>query len=110
MRVLGLALAAAVVLAVAAAGPGGRAHAGQAGEARQMRGELSSVDLDARTISARAADGLAWQFLFTDDTTISGAGDGAAGLAAMRGVTVTVTYTREAHAFVAWIIDIEPDR
>jgi hypothetical protein len=108
MRALATVVAAAAMLAVAVAGPGlaGVSAAQAPGDPAPVRGELLSVDLDARTISVRSDDGLTWQFLFTDDTVVNGAGEGTAGLATLRGVTVTVAYTTEASAFVARVIDV----
>ena len=111
-RLPGLALAVvAVVVAAAAAGPAvERPHAWQApDDTAAVQGELLSVDLDTRTISVRAADGLRWQFLFTDDTVVNGDGAGVAGLATTRGAAVTVTYARETRGFVARVIDIAPE-
>jgi Cu/Ag efflux protein CusF len=82
---------------------------GQAQQAAQSAsGELTKVDVSAKTLTIKAAAG-DQQFAFTDQTKISGA-QGAAGLATMEGSQVTVMYTSKGSANTATEIRVTPKK
>jgi hypothetical protein len=60
-----------------------------------VQGELTSVDPDKKTITVKTADG-DMQFAYTDNTDVSGAQKGVAGLAAAKNARVTVHFTEDA--------------
>jgi YD repeat-containing protein len=78
-------------------------------ELSMTRGELVSVDADARVIGVRAEDGQVWEFQYTDDTQVTGGQDGSAGLATMTGAIVTVHHATEGEVNVARLIEIAPE-
>ena len=61
-----------------------------------IQGELANVDADAKTITVKLADGSDARFSYTEATEITGAHDGAAGLATMKNAKVTVHFTENA--------------
>jgi hypothetical protein len=61
----------------------------------QIRGELLRVDTKARTLTIKGGDGSKVDFRYTDQTEVTGADKGVAGLATMNGVQVTVHYKVE---------------
>ena len=75
-----------------------------------VQGELVKVDADAKQITVKTGDDAEVQFLYTDKTEVSGAKDGAAGLATMTAGRVTVHFTEDAQtkAKTATRIVIQP--
>jgi hypothetical protein len=68
----------------------------QAKMAKQTaEGELLRVDMDAKTVTIKKADGKEMTFNYSDDTEITGAQREVAGLATVAGSTVTVSYETE---------------
>jgi hypothetical protein len=61
-----------------------------------VMGSLTNVDAAAKTLTVKLADGNEVSFKYTDTTEITGAKDGAAGLATMKDARVTVHYTENA--------------
>lgn len=61
-----------------------------------IAGDLTNVDTTAKTITVKSADGTEVTLGYTDATEISGAKDGAAGLATMKDSKVTVHFTENA--------------
>ena len=108
-RIKGWIVATAVValvgvpLAVASA----QAPAQQA-QAQSASGELTKVDVAAKTVTVKA-DGRDQQFIFNDETKITGA-QGAAGLATMEGSQVVVMYTTKDRAQTATEIRVTPKK
>jgi len=83
------------------------APAQQAPQAATAQGELTSVDVAAKTLAVKSADGRAMQFSFNDETKITGA-NSPAGLATMEGSQVTVRYTTKGSVQTATEIQITP--
>ena len=102
-RIKGWIVATAVVAIVGVPLAAGAAQAQQPQQAAQQAssasGELTKVDVTAKTVTIKA-DGRDQQFTFNDDTKITGA-SGAAGLATMEGSQVTVMYTTKDRAQTA---------
>jgi hypothetical protein len=85
------------------------AEPGQARESQQamsVEGELLRVDVDAKHLWVRSAEGEK-QFSFTDQTEITGEGRNVEGLATMTGTRVKVEYKAEGATAVATKIDIQ---
>ena len=80
----------------------------QAAQASSASGELTKVDVAAKTVTVKA-DGRDQLFTFNDDTKITGA-SGAAGLATMEGSQVTVMYTTKDRAQTATEIRVTPKK
>ncbi|HWN84075.1 MAG TPA: hypothetical protein VNN99_02950 [Vicinamibacterales bacterium] len=80
----------------------------QAAQASSASGELTKVDVTAKTVTVKA-DGRDQLFTFNDDTKITGA-SGAAGLATMEGSQVTVMYTTKDGAQTATEIRVTPKK
>jgi hypothetical protein len=72
-----------------------------------MRGELTKVDVDAKMITIKSADGTETQFTYTDDTEVSGAQKNVAGLATQTGSQVTVRYITTGTAKAATKIEVQ---
>ena len=60
-----------------------------------ISGDLVDVDTTAKTLAVKVADGSEVKFKYTDTTEITGAKDGAAGLATMKNAKVTVHFTED---------------
>ena len=84
------------------------AQAAPAAQAQSASGELTKVDVAAKTLTVKAGD-RDQQFTFTEETKISGA-QGAAGLATMEGSQVTVMYTSKGAAQIATEIRVTPKK
>jgi len=83
-------------------------ESGKADPAQQtMRGELTKVDVDAKMITIKAADGTETQFTYTDATEVTGAQKNVAGLATQTGSRVTVHYVTAGTAKAATKIDVQ---
>ena len=66
--------------------------------AAPIEGELVRVDAEAKKLMVKTAAGAEVEFLYTDRTEVTGAKDGAAGLATMKEGQVTVHFTEDAQA------------
>jgi hypothetical protein len=73
----------------------GVAHALASPGSAQVQGELIRVDVDAKTLVVKTAEGTELELAYTDQTEATGAGEGVAGLATKAGVQVTVDYTED---------------
>jgi hypothetical protein len=60
-----------------------------------IAGDLTNVDTTAKTLTVKSAEGSEVTFKYTDATEITGAKDGAAGLATMKNAKVTVHFTED---------------
>ena len=80
----------------------------QQAQAQSASGELTKVDVAAKTVTVKA-DGRDQQFTFNDETKITGA-QGAAGLATMEGSQVVVMYTTKDRAQTATEIRVTPKK
>lgn len=61
-------------------------------EPASTEGQLLRVDPDAMTLAIQASDGSEQEFAFTEETQVTGAEGGVAGLATMSGQTVVIQY------------------
>jgi hypothetical protein len=71
------------------------------------RGQLVNVDTRSKTIVIRTEPGPQMQFSYTDDTRVTGADQGIAGLATMSGTPVTVHFTKKDQTNVATAIEVQ---
>jgi hypothetical protein len=85
------------------AGPG----AGGAQAGTTASGELTDVDAKGATITVKTATE-DMKFRFDDQTKVTGAQKGVAGLATMKGSQVTVQYKKEGANNIATSIDVRP--
>ena len=70
------------------------------------RGELLSVDPVAKQLSIRTTEKIDMQFRYTEQTEVTGAKEGSAGLGTVTGAQVTVHFTREGLVNVATKIEV----
>ena len=76
--------------------------------AETASGELVKVDVDAKTISIKGADGAETVFSYNDRTDVGGgARDGVAGLATKAGTHVTVHFTSDMGTKTATKIEVK---
>jgi Cu/Ag efflux protein CusF len=96
-----------VVAAVAQAQdkPAAPPSAGGAQASQSASGELADVDAKAATITVKTATE-DMKFRYDDQTKVSGAQKGVAGLATMKGSQVTVNYKKEGANNIATSIDV----
>ena len=111
-RIKGWIIATAVVALVgvplAASAQADPPQAQPAQQAATASGELTKVDVTAKTITVKS-EGRDQQFGFTDQTKITGASN-AAGLATMEGSQVTVMYTTKDRVQTATEIRVSPKK
>jgi hypothetical protein len=93
------------------AAPQGQAPAqapdsGAQAQTQTASGELLEVDAKGNTISIRTA-GAEMKFRFNEQTKVSGAQKGVAGLATMTGQQVTVTYRKDGASNIATNIEVQ---
>ena len=109
---LALGVAAMMVMAVGAApvaaGQDAPPSPSQQQQVMAIKGELVSVDTDAKTIAVRADDDKTLTFEYTDDTKVTGAKDSPAGLAGAKDAEVTIAFTEKGDAKVALQIVVHP--
>ena len=74
-----------------------------------VRGELLSVDAVAKTLTIRTVDQNEMEFQYTERTEVTGAKEGAAGLATRQRGRVTVHFTRVGQVNVATKIEVHPE-
>jgi hypothetical protein len=67
----------------------------QAKDPAPIAGDLTNVDTTAKTLTVKVADGSEVTFKYNDQTQITGAKGGAAGLATMKDTKVTVHFTED---------------
>jgi len=83
----------------------------KAARAEVASGELVKVDVDAKTISIKGADGAETVFSYNDRTDVGGgARDGVAGLATKAGTQVTVHFTSDMGTKTATKIEVKGDK
>lgn len=78
-------------------------------EAMSVEGELLSVDPDAMTFTIRASDASEHLFGYAEETEVTGAQEGAAGLSTVTGQQVVIAYvpsTDEGGAALATKIEV----
>jgi hypothetical protein len=86
--------------------PAAPEQARESQQAMSVEGELLRVDVDAKHLWVRSAEGEK-QFSFNDQTEITGEGRNVEGLATMTGTRVKVEYKAEGTTAVATKIDIQ---
>jgi len=74
---------------------------------QSIRGQLKSVDTDAKKIVVTTSDGTDMEFVYNDQTLYSGAQDTIEGLSTSSGSNVTVHYRDENQQKVATKIEVE---
>lgn len=79
--------------------------AAQAPKAETAKGELKSVDATAKTLTI-SADGKDQKFTYTEQTKVTGAQGGVAGLASMSGRQVMIQFTPQGANNVATSIEV----
>jgi hypothetical protein len=72
-----------------------------------VEGELLRVDANAKTLMIRTADATPMQFIYTDDTKVTGADDSISGLATMTGAAVIVSYMTKQQDHIATNIEVK---
>jgi len=93
------------------AAPAPMAQEPKAARAEVASGELVKVDVDAKTISIKGADGAETVFSYNDRTDVGGgARDGVAGLATKAGTQVTVHFTSDMGTKTATKIEVKGDK
>jgi hypothetical protein len=92
------------------AAPAPMAQEPRAARAEKASGELVKVDVDAKTISIKGADGAETVFTYNDRTDVGGARDGVAGLATKAGTKVTVSFTSDMGTKTATKIEVAGDK
>jgi hypothetical protein len=103
-----VALAALACLTSAAAIPALAQDAGQqAEEPRWVQGELLGVDTENGTLTVRTSADTELKFHYTEDTEVTGAQEGMAGLATIDGSTVTVYYVTDGDRHTAVKIEVQ---
>jgi hypothetical protein len=75
-----------------------------------ITGELTRVDIQARTFSVKSAAGAEMLFRYDDKTIVTGAEGNVAGLATSSGSEVTVTYRNDSAGNMAAKIEIHGKR
>jgi hypothetical protein len=79
-------------------------------QAQIARGELSSIDPTAKMLTIKPADGAEQKFQYSDETKVTGARGGVAGLATMNGKQVVVHFTSQGANRVATEIEVQADK
>jgi hypothetical protein len=79
-------------------------------QAQIARGELSSIDAAAKMLTIKPTDGAEQKFQYNDQTKVTGAQGGVAGLATMSGKQVVVHFTSQGANRVATEIEIQADK
>lgn len=79
----------------------------QAPRVESVEGDLTKVDADKKMITVKAADGAEHQFTYNQDTVITGAQEGAQGLAGAEGTKVKVFFTSTNEAHTATRIEVQ---
>jgi hypothetical protein len=78
--------------------------------AQSVRGIVDDVDPDARALMVRPSEGPTQRVLYTEETAVSGARGGVAGLAVVEGRQVIVQFTMQRATRVASSIELLPQR
>jgi hypothetical protein len=82
--------------------PGGAPPPAQAQKAETAKGELKSVDAAKMTLTLASGE----TFMFNDQTKVTGAQGGVAGLASASGRQVTINYTTKGADRIATSIEV----
>ncbi len=90
----------------AAPGAPAPAQAQPAPAASTASGELTSVDTKASTLAIKTAAGAEMTFKYNEQTKVTGAQKGVAGLATMTGTPVSVQFKKDGADNIATSIDV----
>ena len=113
MKVIRMCLAVAVVSLISVGSVAAQQPTAPPGEQERAKtpepvsGELVSVAADTKTLVVKTAGDKEMTFTYTDQTEITGADKGAAGLATATGSMVTVHYTMRGTSNVAAKIEVK---
>jgi hypothetical protein len=77
---------------------------------QSIQGVVEDVDPEAKALMVRPSEGPTQRILYTDETKVTGARDGVAGLAAADGRQVIVQFTMQGASRVAASIELMPER
>ncbi|HZM94517.1 MAG TPA: hypothetical protein VFB92_13895 [Vicinamibacterales bacterium] len=103
-----LAFVVAISLSAYAQAPAGQAPgekpAGQAQKSDSAKGELKSVDAAKMTLTLASGE----TFMYTDQTKVTGAQGGVAGLASASGRQVVINFTTKGADRIATSIEVAP--
>lgn len=87
-----------------------QAPAEQETATQTARGELSRVDADTKMLTVKTADGSEMEFSYNDETEVTGAQEGVAGLATASGSQVVVEYESDGTTHTATKIEVQPSQ
>jgi hypothetical protein len=90
--------------------PGAPSAAQAKPQAQIARGELSSIDATAKMLTIKPTDGAEQKFQYNDDTKVTGARGGVAGLATQSGKQVVVHFNMQGANRVATEIEVQDDK
>jgi len=76
-------------------------------QAQTARGELTNIDATAKMLTVKPAEGAEQKFQYNDDTKVTGARGGVAGLSTQSGKQVVVHFNMQGANRVATEIEIE---
>jgi hypothetical protein len=79
-------------------------------QTQTARGELSSIDATAKMLTIKPTEGAEQKFQYNDDTKVTGARGGVAGLSTQSGKQVTVHYNMQGANRVATEIEVQADK
>jgi hypothetical protein len=79
-------------------------------QAQVAQGELLSVDASAKVLTIKPAQGAEQKFQYTEQTKVTGARGGVAGLATMGGRQIVVHFTAQGANRVATEIELQPEK
>jgi hypothetical protein len=88
----------------------GAAASQQRPAAQIARGELSSVDAQAKMLTIKPTEGAEQKFQYNDATKVTGDRAGVAGLATLNGKQVVVHFTSQGANRVATEIEVQADK
>ena len=77
---------------------------------QSVQGELGRVDVDRKTLTVKTSAGAEMVFSYTEDTEVTGAQQGVAGLATKAGSPVVVHYTSSGDSKIAKKIEVQTSR
>jgi hypothetical protein len=89
--------------------PPAREPAPAKAQTQTARGELSNIDATAKMLTIKPTDGAEQKFQYNDDTKVTGARGGVAGLATQSGKQIVVHFTMQGANRVATEIEVDAD-
>jgi hypothetical protein len=79
-------------------------------QGQTARGELSSIDATAKMITIKPTDGAEQKFMYNDETKVTGARGGVAGLATQSGKQVVVHFNSQGANRVVTEIEVQDEK